>query len=376
VSQAHYQALNDVTWSTDGHLVVTCSTDGYCSLIHFARGELGAPYRGPIGADALNGPNAENAHRPGNKNPVFTTAEPSPANAGFSVAVPADEQPPAVKQHRALRQADLEVIEVSQAHYQALNDVTWSTDGHLVVTCSTDGYCSLIHFARGELGAPYRGPIGADALNGPNAENAHRPGNKNPVFTTAEPSPANAGFSVAVPADEQPPAVKQHRALRQADLEVIEVKTPASGSSVSASSDPVDALSVNTPAASCAQSEPVRKRRVPFTTLSVSSQPAVGGTTSCNQITTEQLTSIDSSGGETQSAAVKHSVDSVRKRRVPFVTLESHTTSASGATLQQTAESTSLLLSTCGSSDFSGEVSKTPRNDGCQKANDAMPSLS
>ncbi|KAA3675532.1 chromatin assembly factor 1 subunit B, partial [Paragonimus westermani] len=265
---------------------------------------------------------------------------------------------------------------VSQAHYQALNDVTWSTDGHLVVTCSTDGYCSLIHFARGELGAPYRGPIGADALNGPNTENAHRPGNKNIVFTTAEPSPVNAGFGVAVPADEQPPAVKQHRALRQADLEVTEVRTPASGLSVSASPDPVDALSVNTPTASCAQSEPVRKRRVPFTTLSVSSQPAVGGTISCNQSTPEQLTSINSSGGETQSAAVKHSVDSAQKRRVPFVTLELHTTSASGTALQQTAESTSLLLSTCGSSDFGGEVSKTTCNDGCQKANDGMPSSS
>ncbi|TNN13724.1 Chromatin assembly factor 1 subunit B, partial [Schistosoma japonicum] len=51
--------------------------------------------------------------------------------------------------------------DVSQLHYQALNDASWSKDGHLVVVCSTDGYCSLIHFARGELGAFYRGTFGA-----------------------------------------------------------------------------------------------------------------------------------------------------------------------------------------------------------------------
>ncbi|CAH8661879.1 unnamed protein product [Heterobilharzia americana] len=51
--------------------------------------------------------------------------------------------------------------QVSQLHYQALNDATWSKDGHLVVICSTDGYCSLIHFAHGELGAFYRGTLGA-----------------------------------------------------------------------------------------------------------------------------------------------------------------------------------------------------------------------
>ncbi|KAF7255531.1 hypothetical protein EG68_07734 [Paragonimus skrjabini miyazakii] len=264
---------------------------------------------------------------------------------------------------------------VSQAHYQALNDVTWSTDGHLVVACSTDGYCSLIHFARGELGAPYRGPVGADAVNGSNAETARRPINTNPVFTTTEQSPVNVGSDAAVPADEQPPTVEEHRTLRQADLEVVELKTLASESSVGVSSNPVENLYVNAPAASCAQSQPVRKRRVPFTTLSVGNQPAIGSTT-CNQSTPEQGTLNSNPSGETQSAAIKHSVDSVQKRRVPFVTLESHTTPASGTTEQHRTALTSLLLSTCGPSDFSGDVSNTSLNDGCQKANDAMPSSS
>ncbi|KAF5404584.1 Chromatin assembly factor 1 subunit b [Paragonimus heterotremus] len=264
---------------------------------------------------------------------------------------------------------------VSQAHYQAMNDVTWSTDGHLVVACSTDGYCSLIHFARGELGAPYRGPIGADALNGSNAENARRPISTNPVFTTTEQSPTNAGFDAAVPVDEQPLAVEEHQTLRQGDLEVVEIKTLASETSGGASSHPVENLPINAPAASCAQSESVRKRRVPFTTLSVGNQPAVGSTT-CNQNTAEQLTSSNNSSDETQCAAIKHLVDSVQKRRVPFVTLESHITSASDATEQHRTASTSLLLSSCDPSDFSGKVSNTPRNGGCQKAIDAISSSS
>ncbi|KAH8868730.1 Chromatin assembly factor 1 subunit B [Schistosoma japonicum] len=58
-------------------------------------------------------------------------------------------------------QQSVPFAQVSQLHYQALNDASWSKDGHLVVVCSTDGYCSLIHFARGELGAFYSGTFGA-----------------------------------------------------------------------------------------------------------------------------------------------------------------------------------------------------------------------
>ncbi|VDO84327.1 unnamed protein product, partial [Schistosoma margrebowiei] len=64
--------------------------------------------------------------------------------------------------------------QVSQLHYQALNDATWSKDGHLVVICSTDGYCSLIHFAHGELGAFYRGTFGAPNSQAISIDNAVR----------------------------------------------------------------------------------------------------------------------------------------------------------------------------------------------------------
>lgn len=50
--------------------------------------------------------------------------------------------------------------QVSQIHYQALNDAAWSSDGRLVVTSSTDGYCSFVYFSLVELGRHYHGPLG------------------------------------------------------------------------------------------------------------------------------------------------------------------------------------------------------------------------
>uniref|UniRef100_A0A5K3F019 WD_REPEATS_REGION domain-containing protein n=1 Tax=Mesocestoides corti TaxID=53468 RepID=A0A5K3F019_MESCO len=55
--------------------------------------------------------------------------------------------------------------QVSQIHYQALNDAAWSSDGRLVAVTSTDGYCSLIHFSIEELGTPYRGALGVGAAS-------------------------------------------------------------------------------------------------------------------------------------------------------------------------------------------------------------------
>ncbi|GAB0098158.1 chromatin assembly factor 1 subunit B [Sergentomyia squamirostris] len=41
ISNIHYTRLTDLTWSSDGRLLVVSSTDGFCSLITFGEGELG-----------------------------------------------------------------------------------------------------------------------------------------------------------------------------------------------------------------------------------------------------------------------------------------------------------------------------------------------
>ncbi|XP_059614932.1 chromatin assembly factor 1 subunit B isoform X2 [Phlebotomus argentipes] len=44
ISNIHYTRLTDLTWSSDGRLLVVSSTDGFCSLITFGEGELGQIY--------------------------------------------------------------------------------------------------------------------------------------------------------------------------------------------------------------------------------------------------------------------------------------------------------------------------------------------
>ncbi|CAK1600528.1 unnamed protein product [Parnassius mnemosyne] len=41
ISNIHYTRLTDLTWSPDGRVLVASSTDGFCSVISFAEGELG-----------------------------------------------------------------------------------------------------------------------------------------------------------------------------------------------------------------------------------------------------------------------------------------------------------------------------------------------
>ncbi|XP_050668965.1 chromatin assembly factor 1 subunit B [Leptidea sinapis] len=43
LSDLHYTRLTDLTWSDDGLVLVTSSTDGFCSVVMFTEGELGEP---------------------------------------------------------------------------------------------------------------------------------------------------------------------------------------------------------------------------------------------------------------------------------------------------------------------------------------------
>lgn len=45
ISFIHYGRLNDLSWSSDGQILIVSSSDGYCSIIHFQEGELGKIYK-------------------------------------------------------------------------------------------------------------------------------------------------------------------------------------------------------------------------------------------------------------------------------------------------------------------------------------------
>lgn len=44
------------------------------------------------------------------------------------------------------------IARIAGAHLATINDATWSSDGHLLVVCSSDGYLSFIRFEQGSLG--------------------------------------------------------------------------------------------------------------------------------------------------------------------------------------------------------------------------------
>lgn len=45
ISNIHYTRLTDLAWSNDGKILMVSSTDGYCSIVQFADGELGKTYK-------------------------------------------------------------------------------------------------------------------------------------------------------------------------------------------------------------------------------------------------------------------------------------------------------------------------------------------
>jgi chromatin assembly factor 1 subunit B len=50
------------------------------------------------------------------------------------------------------------IAKVSDIHYTKLSDISWSSDGRILIVSSTDGYCTFVLFGPNELGETYDGP--------------------------------------------------------------------------------------------------------------------------------------------------------------------------------------------------------------------------
>ncbi|KAF3909240.1 hypothetical protein ABW20_dc0104383 [Dactylellina cionopaga] len=58
VSNLHYAAFTDLTWSPDGNTLLMTSTDGFCSVVSFNPGELGNAYAGNSVSNPMATPSA------------------------------------------------------------------------------------------------------------------------------------------------------------------------------------------------------------------------------------------------------------------------------------------------------------------------------
>ncbi|XP_053662635.1 chromatin assembly factor 1 subunit B [Anopheles marshallii] len=72
ISNIHYTRLTDMSWSSDGKILIVSSTDGFCSLIFFAEGELGTVYEAPASETSL-------ADNPSTPPPLSETNKRSPS---------------------------------------------------------------------------------------------------------------------------------------------------------------------------------------------------------------------------------------------------------------------------------------------------------
>ncbi|ATY64083.1 WD40 repeat-like-containing domain [Cordyceps militaris] len=81
VSNLHCATFTDLAWSNDGLTLLVSSSDGFCSTLSFAPGELGDIYQGEIGPPAKIYASATNHNTP-LATPTTAFAPPSPYHSG------------------------------------------------------------------------------------------------------------------------------------------------------------------------------------------------------------------------------------------------------------------------------------------------------
>jgi len=57
------------------------------------------------------------------------------------------------------------LVLLTNLHYATFTDIAWSYDGCTLMLASTDGYCSIVSFEKGELGEPYESGKPIDLMN-------------------------------------------------------------------------------------------------------------------------------------------------------------------------------------------------------------------
>ncbi|KAJ8103563.1 hypothetical protein POJ06DRAFT_204280 [Lipomyces tetrasporus] len=104
---------------------------------------------------------------------------------------------------------------VSNLHYATFTDLTWSVDGRVLFMTSTDGFCSVVVFEKGELGAPYEDESRLDVgsyLPTPAAEDGREEQSvedEQKLRPIISPVPAIASSNETVPSQGSTTAVKR-----------------------------------------------------------------------------------------------------------------------------------------------------------------------
>lgn len=87
ISNIHYTRLTDLTWSSDGKMLLVSSTDGFCTLITFAKQELGTVY---IKEDRMSEDMGECGQTSNNKENIIENCNDAEQSTGKPDAKPAE----------------------------------------------------------------------------------------------------------------------------------------------------------------------------------------------------------------------------------------------------------------------------------------------
>lgn len=109
---------------------------------------------------------------------------------------------------------------ISNIHYTRLTDLAWSNDGHTLVVSSTDGYCSIVQFPKGELGHVYQEQSLADIIRAKMVK--EEPKKKKKTYRKANVAKKESS-------KEKSPTVEE----KENSAEKMEVDEPAKGISLS-----------------------------------------------------------------------------------------------------------------------------------------------
>ncbi|KAF2199705.1 WD40 repeat-like protein [Delitschia confertaspora ATCC 74209] len=173
-------------------------------------GEPAIPSRAPTSHSSMDPPPITSAPSP---SPSQTAASPRPIDADTPTSAPPAGPPSAfnlpyrivyaVATQDAVHIYDTQqhkpLCIVSNLHFATFTDLTWSNDGLTLLMSSSDGFCSALTFAPGELGEKYHGPIAAQV------KHHHAPStisttaaSSNNSTPTPTPTAATSSASVAV----------------------------------------------------------------------------------------------------------------------------------------------------------------------------------
>lgn len=120
---------------------------------------------------------------------------------------------------------------ISNIHYTRLTDLAWSHDGRILIVSSTDGFCTLITFATGELGMEYVS----------NDEAKENDTVDNDVVVNHDEKEASGTSTVVQSSKEQKPAIAVKAnpiAFRRNPRPTAEDIKPANGVAVSTAASP------------------------------------------------------------------------------------------------------------------------------------------